>query len=307
MRRVYGLPRLPFAIVVFAVLALGLVAAAPAHAANEGYWTDWHGWSDWSATPVQGSDARQVETRQVPTSYDMEVYVCGDSHGVRSYLAHMQGGYSQRAHYKETWPADRVNSVATVPQGAYHNGPSSVAGRVVGPGTGYLDQNQVPFFIVGTNYETQYRYRERTWIAIHTITWVSDGVTLKTDEVNNGLVPMYSGAVPIKKATPQYSYKFKGWSPAVAAAYDDAVYTATFTSSLRSYTVIFTNGIGKTLTTQKVVYGKAATAPAAPKRSGYTFSGWDKSFSRITGNLTVSARWKLRDGKTLLAGWTVSG
>lgn len=38
--------------------------------------------------------------------------------------------------------------------------------------------------------------------------------------------------------------------------------------------------------------GKSATAPAVPKRVGYTFKGWDKDFSRVTGDMTVTAQWE---------------
>lgn len=58
------------------------------------------------------------------------------------------------------------------------------------------------------------------------------------------------------------------------------------------YTVTFVDGQGKILKIQKVQSGKSATAPAAPKRSGYTFAGWDKDFSKVTANMTVTAKWK---------------
>ena len=41
---------------------------------------------------------------------------------------------------------------------------------------------------------------------------------------------------------------------------------------------------------QTIPAGSAATAPAVT-RSGYTFTGWDKDFSRITADLTVTAQW----------------
>ena len=50
---------------------------------------------------------------------------------------------------------------------------------------------------------------------------------------------------------------------------------------------------GTELATQDVEYGKAATAPANPKRDGYTFTSWDKAFNNITGTLTVTAQYKL--------------
>ena len=79
------------------------------------------------------------------------------------------------------------------------------------------------------------------------------------------------------------------------------------------YTVTFVDGLGKTLKTQKVESGKAATAPIAPKRSGYTFTGWDKDFSKVTANMTVTAKWKKNPAPvkkvsgTLLAKMTAKG
>ncbi len=56
-------------------------------------------------------------------------------------------------------------------------------------------------------------------------------------------------------------------------------------------TVKFTDGFGKVLSEQSVATGKDAVAPAAPTREGYTFAGWDKSFSNIQAPVTVAAKW----------------
>ena len=74
--------------------------------------------------------------------------------------------------------------------------------------------------------------------------------------------------------------------------YASALQEVTITEPISVYTVTFMDGQGKTLKTEKVESGKAATAPADPKRSGYIFTGWDKDFSKVTGNMTVTAQWK---------------
>lgn len=63
-------------------------------------------------------------------------------------------------------------------------------------------------------------------------------------------------------------------------------------SEITKYTVTFKDHDGKTLKTETVEKGKAATAPAAPKRSGYTFAGWDKGFEKINSDTTITATYK---------------
>ena len=56
-----------------------------------------------------------------------------------------------------------------------------------------------------------------------------------------------------------------------------------------TYTVTFKDHDGTVLKTETVEEGKAATAPADPKRENFTFAGWDKSFKKITSDLVVTA------------------
>ncbi len=66
-----------------------------------------------------------------------------------------------------------------------------------------------------------------------------------------------------------------------------------------TYTVTFDlNGGARTGggdLTQSVANGGSAIAPTVT-RSGYTFKGWDKSFTNITQNLTVTATWSYNGG-----------
>lgn len=54
-------------------------------------------------------------------------------------------------------------------------------------------------------------------------------------------------------------------------------------------TVTFKDWDGKVISTQKVVYGKDATAPATPSRVGYTFSKWDGDFKAVREDRTITA------------------
>ena len=79
------------------------------------------------------------------------------------------------------------------------------------------------------------------------------------------------------------------WSPAIAPATEDAAYDLAYVFSPRKYTVRFQNWNFSLLKEQQVEYGKAAQAPADPTREGYTFKGWDREFSNIKADMTVTA------------------
>ena len=57
------------------------------------------------------------------------------------------------------------------------------------------------------------------------------------------------------------------------------------------YTVTFVDYDGTILSSDKVHYGTAATAPEDPSRDGYNFAGWDKDYSNVTDDLTVTAQY----------------
>ena len=59
------------------------------------------------------------------------------------------------------------------------------------------------------------------------------------------------------------------------------------------HTVTFKDWNGTVLKTEQVQYGGAATAPANPTRTGYTFTGWDKAFNNVTADLVVTAQYSI--------------
>ena len=133
---------------------------------------------------------------------------------------------------------------------------------------------------------------------VYTITYTIDGNVVATEQVEYGLWPKNSKAIEeqVKPSTEQYVYTFDHWSPSNPAyekVTEDATYEAVFTQTTRKYTVTFQNWDHEQLDKQEVEYGKAAVAPADPKRDGdYIFTGWDIDFSNVVTDMTVTAVFK---------------
>lgn len=82
-------------------------------------------------------------------------------------------------------------------------------------------------------------------------------------------------------------YTFSTWDAALTNVRADLVCNAVFT--INKYTVGFYSDNVLIGSTQEVEYGAGATAPTAPKKTGYTFIAWDVDFSEVKGALTVNA------------------
>lgn len=92
-------------------------------------------------------------------------------------------------------------------------------------------------------------------------------------------------------ASPSHrGYTFNGWEGTFSSVKADKTVTATYT--INTYTVTFKDPKGNTLEggVQKVPYYSAATAPDfTPSKPAYIHAGWDKDFTCVTGNMTVTA------------------
>ena len=136
---------------------------------------------------------------------------------------------------------------------------------------------------------------------LYTVTWVNeDGTVLEKDEnVPHGSDPSYDGETPTKEATEQYTYTFKGWDKEFSPVTEDITYTATYESTLRTYTVTWKNEDGKTLETdENVPYGSdpnydgSEPTKAATDKYTYEFDGWEPEISPVKGNVTYTAKFK---------------
>lgn len=147
-----------------------------------------------------------------------------------------------------------------------------------------------------------YRYQE-TWSDLVIVP--RDGiipqykVTFKNDdgtELDVQYVDQYGSAVdpltrtddpidkPTKESSVQYSYTFAGWDTALTNIVMDTVVTATYTESLRDYTIQYVSMGGSVLQTStgkygdNIVYsGDIPTYTLAEPTTFYLFNRWDKS------------------------------
>ena len=78
----------------------------------------------------------------------------------------------------------------------------------------------------------------------------------------------------------------------------DVDYTASTT-----YTVRFLDWDNSVISTQTVTRGGSATAPSNPTRDGYTFTGWDKSFTNITANTDIHAQYSIKTYTVRFLDW----
>ena len=138
-------------------------------------------------------------------------------------------------------------------------------------------------------------------VKTYTVTWVDgDGNELKTDHLTEGVMPVYTGTTPTKSATAQYLYTFSNtWSPEITAVNGNAVYTAQFSQTLQKYTVTWENDDHTILETDEYVpYGETPrydgkTPEKAPtKEYTYTFDGWNREITAVTGKVTYTAMYK---------------
>lgn len=129
----------------------------------------------------------------------------------------------------------------------------------------------------------------------YTITFYDeDGVTVRQQSTfTYGSTPVYSGAALTKKATDEYTYTFSGWSPKIGTVTGDAQYSAVYSAKKNKYTVTFEDYDGTPLKVQDVEYGSSATPPTSPTREGYTFRGWQGSYTSVKKAVTVTATYDI--------------
>ncbi len=124
----------------------------------------------------------------------------------------------------------------------------------------------------GANYEV-YVTPEYTYTGDGKITYTVGDLAPNTQYIFR-IVPIYAGDIEGSPSNPIY---------------------VTTPQSPQNHTVTFVDYDGTVLKTESVTHGNSATAPNNPTREGYTFMGWNKDFSNVISDLTVTAQYSQSD------------
>ena len=147
------------------------------------------------------------------------------------------------------------------------------------------------FTSVTENLEIRPQY---TGAAIFTVTFKDEkGNVLSTQQVITG----YGATAPTPPT--REDTIFDGWDKKFDKITADLTVTAKYRAK-KNLTVTFTDYSGLVLKTETVKEGNKATAPTAPTREGYVFTGWSASLENVTANKTVTAQYKLNSGSNIV-------
>jgi len=111
-----------------------------------------------------------------------------------------------------------------------------------------------------------------------------DGSILKVENVIKG------GNATAPLAPYLAGYIFTGWDKPFSDIQSHLDIYAQY-APVDKVIITFIDWDGTSISIQEIERGNDAVAPANPAREGYTFSGWDKPYTNIQENLTVTAQY----------------
>lgn len=130
--------------------------------------------------------------------------------------------------------------------------------------------------------------------ATYVAQWVFDGFIITFDAAGGTggkQIPVRTNEIPVAPVVTRTGYTFIGWQPAIAAATEDATYTAQWT--VNSYTITFDAANGTGGGEQILEYG-AMPVPPTVTRTGYNFNGWSPVITAVTGDTVYYAQWIIK-------------
>ncbi len=122
----------------------------------------------------------------------------------------------------------------------------------------------------------------------YTITFDTDG--------GSDVAPItqdYGATITAPAAPTKTGYTFTGWDTEIPTTMPAENVTIKATWKVNEYTITFNTDGGSEIAPITQEYGMAVTAPAAPTKEGYTFTGWDKVIPSTmpAEDMTITATW----------------
>ena len=127
----------------------------------------------------------------------------------------------------------------------------------------------------------------------YTITWKNEnGDIIETTEVEYGETPTHAG--PEKAADAQYTYTFAWWTPTVEPVTGEATYTATYSWTVRSYTITWLSSTWVELRKDTLPYGSTPNYGENPTSWStaeyeYSFKWWTPTVEPVTWETSYTA------------------
>lgn len=121
----------------------------------------------------------------------------------------------------------------------------------------------------------------------YSFTYIVDGVENTTPDV------FYGAAIKAPADPEKTGYTFTGWDKEIPATMPARDVTVTAQFKINQYTITFVTDGGTAVAPITQDYGTNVVVPAAPTKTGYTFSGWDKDIPATipAENMTITALW----------------
>ena len=129
--------------------------------------------------------------------------------------------------------------------------------------------------------------------------WRANSYTITFDTAGGSaidpIIQDYGTTINAPAAPTKTGYTFTGWDKTIPATMPAGDMTITAQWSINQYTITFNTDGGSAIDPITQDYGTTINAPAAPTKTGYTFTGWDKTIPATmpAGDMTITAQWSI--------------